>query len=156
MMMTTMRSATRALRLPLLAAALLCATAACDALVELSGGYTGPSPATDPLAAEAVTVADIRVDPQGRMELTLDRTRFVQAGDPHNVNRVVRALTTDENQQAVAALELREGERVVITTEFSYVTETGGEMNVPNWPGHDAMEYPISAHRIVSIARAAP
>jgi hypothetical protein len=155
-MMTTMRSATRTLRLPLLAAAVLCATAACDALADAVGAYTGPWPAEEPLAAEAVTVADIRVDPLGRMELMLDRTRFVQAGDPHNVNRVVRAHTTSENQQAVTALALREGERVVITTEFSHVTETGGEMNVPNWPGHDAMEYPVGAHRIVSITRAAP
>ncbi len=154
--MMTMRSASRALRLSLLAATLLCASAACDSLVELSGGYTGPPPATDPLAAEAVRIAEIRQSGTGPIELLLDRTRFVDARDPHNVNRVVKARTTPETQGAVAALALREGERVVITTEFSHVDETGGEMDVPNWPGHGAMEYPVSAHRIVSIARAAP
>ncbi|HYW13077.1 MAG TPA: hypothetical protein VE871_14050 [Longimicrobium sp.] len=151
-----MPSASRALRLPLLAAALLCASAACDAIVELSGGYTGPPPATDPLAAEAVRIAEISQSSGGPVVLLLDRTRFVEARDPHNVNRVVKARPTPETQAMVAALELREGERVVITTEYSHMDETGGEMDVPNWPGHSAMEYPVSAHRIVSITRAAP
>ncbi|HST63471.1 MAG TPA: hypothetical protein VLK84_32470 [Longimicrobium sp.] len=142
------------MRFPLLAATLMCASAACDSLVELSGGYTGPPPATDPLAAEAVRIAEIREMSGGQVELLLDRTRFVEARDPHNVNRVVKARPTAETQAAVAALGLREGERVVITTEYSHMDETGGEMDVPNWPGHSAMEYPVSAHRIVSLARA--
>jgi hypothetical protein len=154
--MMTMRSAFRTLRLPLLAATLLCASAACDEIVELSGGYTGPPPATEPLAAEAVRIAEIRQSSGGPVEFLLDRTRFVDARDPHNVNRVVKARTTPGTQAAVAALNLREGERVVITTEYSHMDETGGEMDVPNWPGHSAMEYPVSAHRIVSSARAAP
>lgn len=147
----------RSARLGLLVAALLCATAACgDFINGLSRGYVGPPPAHESTTNEVATLAEVRAGYQGQVVLILDRTRFVTAGDPHNVNRVVKAWTTPENQDQVTALNLRSGDRVLISTEFNGIDEAGGSMNVPNWPGHDALEYPISSHQITAIARVSP
>ena len=150
------RSTLRAGRLCIMALTLLSASAACDAFDRLSGGYVGPMPDDDPITSEAVTVASTYTAPGGHIRFVLDRTRYVDAGDPHDVNRVIEAMTTPENQAAVAALNLQRGDRVVISTEFIQIGEGGGSMNVPNWPGHDAMEYPIGLHRITTLQRAAP
>jgi hypothetical protein len=36
--------------------------------------------------------------------MVLDRTRFVSAGKPHHIDRVIYAYSLPENQAAVAAL----------------------------------------------------
>jgi hypothetical protein len=136
---------------------LLCTSAACDDFISgLSRGYVGPPPAHASIVDEVATLAEVRAGYQGQVVLILDRTRFASAGDPHNVNRVVKAWTTRENQHQVTALNLRSGDRVLISTEFNGIDEAGGSMNVPNWPGHDALEYPISSHQITSIERVSP
>lgn len=149
-----LRSTLRTARLLLAGVALLAVTAACDSLASSFGAYTGPPPATEPLSSELATVTWRYTSPDGTVSLYLDRARYVQAGDPHNVNRVIEARTTAENKDEVATLSLQVGDRVRISTEFSHVAEAGGDLNVRNWPGHDAMEYPIGSHRITAIERA--
>ena len=149
------RFALRALRWCIVPAALLSASA-CDAIVELSGGYVGPPPAQDAIVSEVAIVAEVRTTPGGQIVLVLDRVRFVEAGNPHDVNRVVRAWTTPENVEQVRALNLQRSDRVIISTGYNGIEEGGGSMNVSDWPGHDAMEYPVGSHRIISIQRASP
>lgn len=132
-------------------------SSACDDFFNgLSRGYVGPPPAHESITNEVVTVAEARRGYEGQVVLILDRARFVNTGDLHNVNRVVKAWTTRENQDQVTTLNLRSGDRVLISTEFNGIDEAGGSMNVPNWPGHDALEYPISSHQITSIERVSP
>lgn len=132
-------------------------TAGCgDLILSISGGYTGPQPAAESLTNEVAIVRQVREQYEGQIALILDRARYLDANDPHDVNRVVKAWTTRDNQEAVANLNLAPGERVVVSTEFTGVDETGGSLGVPNWPGHKAMEYPIGSHRIVQISRATP
>ena len=140
-----------------LAVLLACfALASCDGLLDrLTGAYHGPNPSTDPLIEESATVAGVYAGYQGKIYLTLDRQRFT-TNDPHHVDRVIQAWATEQTQDVLVSLALQRGETVILTTEYSGVVEGGGSMGVSNWPGHNAMEYPIAAHRILSIARAAP
>lgn len=141
----------------LLSLAGLLATTACDDLfLGISGGYTGPQPAREALTNETAIVRQARPSNDGQIVLILDRIRFTEANEPHDVNRVIKAWTSGDNQDSVAALSLAPGDRVVVSTAFSSVDETAGSLGVPNWPGHKAMEYPIGSHRIVEIARSAP
>ena len=151
-----LRPSLRSARLLVAGAALLAVTAACDSIAGMFGAYTGPPPARDALSSEVVKVAGTYTSPNGAITFHLDRTRFVEAGDPHNVNRVIVAHTTAENQESVTFLHLRAGDHARISTEFSHVAEAGGDMHVQNWPGHDALEYPVGAHRITSIERVVP
>lgn len=125
-----------------------------DMILRMSRGYTGPQPATEPLSEERAVVHRVRTQHQGQIALTVERVRFAVAGDPHNVNRVVETATTTETQEAVTALDLQSGDTVRISTEYIGVTEGAGSMGVPNWPGHQAMEYPIGLHLLTEIARA--
>ena len=112
-------------------------------------------PSTEGLVAESATVVGVFAAYQGQIHLTLDRQRFATS-DPHNVNRVIYAWATEETQGVLTELGLQRGEQVIVTTEFSSIEEGSGSMDVPNWPGHDAMEYPVGRHRILSITRASP
>jgi hypothetical protein len=152
-----MPSVPRSARLGLLGLVMATGSAGCDDFINgLSRGYVGPSPSRESITDEIATVAKGWEGYQGQIILILDRTRFVDAGDPHDVNRVIKAWTTSENQAQIAALQLMRGERVRISTEFSSIEEASGSMNVPNWPGHDAIEYPIGSHRITAISRVSP
>lgn len=124
-----------------------------DILGWLSGAYDGPRPNQDPLSSETVIVRSRA--PQSADRLLLDRVRYLEGGDPHNVNRVIYAVTS-EVQDQVDALGLQTGDRLVVSTRFQGIAETGDLKEVPNWPGHDYFEYPIAQHVLTSIARAAP
>lgn len=152
-----MRSASGAARSALVALAMLATLAGCDDLINgASRGYTGPQPAQEALAGETALVAQVRTGAPGQVVLILDRLRFVEAGRPHDVNRVVKVWTTAANQAEVGALGLGAGDRVTVSTAFVRIDEGGGAMGVDDWPGHDAMEYPIGAHQITAIARVSP
>lgn len=139
--------------LRLLALACMLAGAGCvDLIGRISGAYTGPQPEQVPLTNEVAVIRVVRPH-DAQLVLIVDRVRF--ANDAHNVNRVVKVWITPENQDAVAALNLAVGDRIVVSTAFSGIDETGGSLNTPDWPGHNAMEYPIGSHRIIQIARAA-
>jgi hypothetical protein len=42
---------------------------------------------------------------------------------------------------------------LVVTTDFSYVGETGGLKEVPGWPWERYFEQPIGIHDMVSVTR---
>jgi hypothetical protein len=141
-----------------LTAALLAsvATGACDSVfAALTGVYRGPRPAHENIESEVVIVRSINRQPSGVALLILDRIRYSENGDPHDVNRVVEALTT-QVQSAFDALNVRVGDRLVVSTSFIQVGETGDLREVPNWPGHDYAEYPIGLHYLTAVARATP
>lgn len=130
------------------------ASAGCgDILGWLSGAYQGPRPNQESLNAETVILrtAPTRVDDQ----LLLDRVRYLEGGNPHDVNRLIYAITPDVRAQ-LSALNLRAGDRLVVSTRFVQITETGDLGQVPDWPGHEYAEYPIALHALTAIARAAP
>ncbi|HEX8320250.1 hypothetical protein [Longimicrobium sp.] len=132
------------------------ATGACDSVFAvLTGVYRGPRPAHENIESEVVIVRSINRQPSGVALLILDRVRYSENGDPHDVNRVVEALTT-QVQSAFDALNVRVGDRLVVSTSFIQVGETGDLREVPNWPGHDYPEYPIGVHYLTAVAKAAP
>lgn len=132
------------------------ATTGCEGISNwLTGAYRGPEPGTEPLVNEVALVAGVYTPEQGRTNLRLDRLRYASR-DPHHVDRVISAWATQETQSAVDGLALHRGDTVVVTTAYRGVEETSGSNGVVDWPGHDAVEYPIGSHDIVSIARAGP
>ena len=116
--------------------------------------YRGPAPAAEGIAGELAVVRLVEVVPSGQTVLLIDRVRYLEAGEPHDVNRVVRAVSGEAMRDAVAALNLGRGDRVVISTQYQGTVTVVGSMTVPDWPGHDAYPYPIGFHAITAIARA--
>ena len=127
----------------------------CDTFGNLLFGeaYRGPRPAAEGLNGELAIVRRIDVTPRS-IVLLLDRQRYVDASDPHNVNRVVNASTANAGPEAVAALNLTRGDRIVVSTEYAGTVNTIGSMSIPDWPGHNAYEYPIGFHYLTAITRA--
>lgn len=140
----------------LLLGACAIATAGCDVLGRISGAYRGPLPAQEGISAEVAIIRSLRSDPEGGLEFVMDRVRYLDGGQAHDVNRVVRVRTTSANQAQVSALNLAQGERVVISTTFGYIGDAAELTEVPDWPGHRFYEYPIGVHILVSIARTGP
>jgi hypothetical protein len=129
-------------------------TASCgEVMGRLTRGYTGPQPSSDPLLDEIVVVRLLQTQAQGHISTIAERASFAAAGDPHNVNRVVRISTDASNQADVGALALKLGDTLVVSTRFLMMDEASGASGVPNWPGHKAMEYPISHHIFTSARR---
>ena len=151
--MTTPPSRTAIRWFTLLAALALPVLGGCDLAMRLTGGYAGPLPSTDDLVAETVIL--VGVQRHGSSALyTFDRRRFVEAGDPHNVNRVIQAWVNEEDAARFGELKLSRGASVIVTTRYSEVGEGGGSMGVDDWPGHNAMEYPVGVHSLLNITRA--
>jgi hypothetical protein len=125
------------------------AISGCD-FANITGAYRGPMPEKVGLAAEEVIVR--RIESEGR-HLIVDRVRY--AGDPHNVNRVV-SVNTSALQPQIDALNLQGEDRLVISTEFVQVGEIVDFPEVPNWPGHNYVEFPIGLHKLTAVARTAP
>ena len=115
--------------------------------------YRGPRPAQEDITNEVAIVRLVEASPSGGHVLLIDRVRYTEAGDPHNVNRVVRVGPGAELRDSVASLNLVRGDRVLISTRYTGFTNVIGSMSVPDWPGHTAYEYPISLHAITVIAR---
>ena len=141
-------------RLALLLACALPLTG-CDALGDaiLGENYSGPPPAAEGISGEVAVVRLIEMVPSGQSVLLVDRPRYVDAGDPHNVNRVVRVASGEAMRDPVAALNLQRGDRVVISTEYRGAVTVVGDLTVPDWPGHSAYEYPIGYHALTAISR---
>lgn len=142
------------LRTRFMAALAVCALAASgcgDVIDGLTGGYRGPLPAREGLSGETVIVRSISAGADSH-RLVLDRVRYLDAGDPHDVNRVILAYSMDLFAQ-VQALNPQPGDRLVVSTTFFQMGETGDLGEVPDWPGHDHVEFPIGAHHVTAIAR---
>lgn len=131
------------------------ATAACDILSDVMWGpsYEGPQPAAESIIGEYAVVRRINVPPSGPAVLLIDRVRFVEAGDPHNINRVVDVVAREAMREQVVALNLSRGDTVVISAEFTGIVTRVGSLPVPDWPGHRAYEYPMAYHALTEIAR---
>lgn len=144
---------TRLARYVLLLIVCMVGAASCGAILDrLTGTYTGPQPSTDPLQDEVVIVRRLS-QPVGRTQVLAERTRFAEARDPHNVNRVVLIATDTSSEAEVNDLAVQLGDTLVVSTRFIAITETGSSHGVPNWPGHNAMDYPISYHYFTSARR---
>lgn len=113
--------------------------------------YRGPRPTTESISQEVAVVRYGRTP--DKPSYIVDRMRFVEAGDPHDVNRVVWLYTTDATVDEVNALHLQPGDTITISTEYAGVREVGELTRVPNWPGHRYYEYPIATHRITAVKR---
>ncbi len=124
-----------------------------DVLDAASRNYRGPLPSSNAIANEEVIVRTIGPQFEGRVFVIVERERFAQAGDPHNVDRVVKIATTAATEGFIADLAIQTGDRLRISSEFSGFAEAGGSYGVPNWPGHRAMEYPIGLHLLTAVSR---
>jgi hypothetical protein len=127
---------------------------ACDAVGDLLFGpnYEGPPPAAEGISNEVAIVRNIHMVTGGAV-LLLDRVRYLDTGDPHNVNRVVRVSTGTAGPEAVAVLNLERGDRVVVSTQYRGTVNVAELASIPDWPGHRAHVYPIGFHFITVIAR---
>ncbi|HZG42615.1 MAG TPA: hypothetical protein VEY93_06605 [Longimicrobium sp.] len=66
-------------------------------------------------------------------------------------------VTSRDLHAAVAALELKPGDRVRISTRFLSFREAGAlGQHVPNWPFDRYDEYLLGLHALTSIERVAP
>lgn len=128
------------------------ALAGCDFVGRISGAYRGPSPAQEGITNEVVIIRSIQTGPQA-IRFLADRVRYVEDGDPHDVNRVVRAGTSLDNWEEVRDMNVAVGERVTISTRFAYIGDASDLDEVPDWPGHDFREYPIGVHVLTGISR---
>jgi hypothetical protein len=133
---------------------LLCGTAlsmaACD--LNLLGAYRGPQPSQEDITNEVVIVRSEYDSQLGQRQFIMDRVRFTEAGDPFNVDRVVRVSTTEATVAEVIEFGLQPGDRVTISTVYIGNRRVGALTEVPNWPGHRYHEYPIGSHLFTSVA----
>jgi hypothetical protein len=153
--MMTMRALLRIVGLAALIASAGVLAGGCSGIVDsISGRYRGPQPLSQGLSGETVVIRRVTVLPAGSAFI-VDRVRFVEAGDPHDINRVVEVVTTEATRNQVSGLNLRAGDRVILSTEFQSITTQVGALGIPDWPGPGRYEYPIGFHSITSVARAA-
>lgn len=115
--------------------------------------YKGPRPSTNGMVSEVAIVRYVEMPVLDQHSFIVDRTRFVDSGNPHDVDRVVWVFTNEATVAQVRALELQVGDTIVISTRYSGVREVGELTNIPNWPGHRYYEYPIGAHILTAVAR---
>lgn len=130
-------------------------TSACDVADRLIGAYRGPMPKQEAITNEVAIIRSVQSGP-GAVRFLADRVRYLEAGKPHDVNRVVLVVTTAANWEQVSAMALTAGERVTFSSEFLGNTDASDLREVPDWPGHDYLEYPIGQHVLTSIARTSP
>lgn len=125
-------------------------------LADLLPHYTGPQPDREHLTNERVVVRQLigsAIHPGKAGGFYGERTIFRDAGDPHNVNRVVYLAGGDLHAE-LAALDLQIGDTLLISTRYETTyydaVRTGA---VPDWPGHTHLEYPIARHTLTALVR---
>jgi hypothetical protein len=117
--------------------------------------YDGPMPSTEPVLDEVVVVRGIRGspgDPDRVHEFFADRVRFVEAGTPHDVNRIVLVETGD---LAPGLAGLQVGDSLLISTLYLRTVFTEVPPT-PDWPGHTHPDYPIGFHALQTVAPVGP
>jgi hypothetical protein len=93
----------------------------------------------------------------------LDRVRYLEAGDPYNVNRVAQIDVTKREPRVdlvVDSLQLQVGDTVVVSAKFygaadAYQYKGRGYLNdiVPQWPGHKRSAYQIPGYLLRKIEK---
>lgn len=130
----------------------------CDGIIGyVTATYTGPKPGSEPLQGEVVIIRNIATTPEGRIyAFHADRVRFVDAKDPHNINRVVDVRPADA-EGAFKALQPKVGDRMRISTQFQGIGEASGlEDKIPDWPYGKYIDYPVGVHTLTAAERVAP
>ena len=125
-----------------------------DLLVE----YHGPMPEKVGLVDELVVLREVLVsssypgEPGG---FYADRLRYVQNGQPHDINRIVN-VTSGPLQAQFAALNPQVGDTMRISTVYDRMYWAGVHGPVPDWPNGKLEEYPVGFHTLTAIRRAGP
>ena len=125
-----------------------------DLLVE----YDGPMPEKVGLVDELVVLREVQVstlrpgEPGG---FYADRVRYVQSGQPHDINRIVN-VTAASLQPQFAALNPQVGDTMRISTVYDQTYWAGVHGPVPDWPNGRLEEYPVGFHTLTAIRRAGP
>lgn len=140
-------------RLALLGSVSLWLAGCSDIMYAVTGAYRGPQPVAEGLSREEVVIRRV-TSVASNPAFVIDRVRYVQAGDPHDINRAAIVVATDATRAQVSALDLQPGDRVILSTTFNRVTTESGSLSIPNWPGPGRPEYPLGIHSIVAIVRA--
>lgn len=112
-------------------------------MASITGAFRGPPPAQEGISGEEVVIRRATAVDSASVFI-VDRVRYVEAGDPHNINRVVKVVTTEATRGQAAALNLQRGDRVVLTTAFGSITKEVGSLSIPDWPGPGRYEYPLT------------
>jgi hypothetical protein len=151
---TSVKKPSRTAAIALLGAAAL-AVAGCD-LGSILPHYTGPLPQKLPLVNERVVVRETipsSIFPGAVGGFYGERTQFTERGEPHNVNRVVY-VSGGARSADLAALGVDLGDTLLISTQYdtTYYTSVAPDA-VPDWPGHEHLEYPVGNHTLTAVAR---
>ena len=130
----------------------------CDNIFgSLTGAYGGPRPESEPLREETVVIRTLTTTSDGRIySFHADRIRFVDAKDPHNINRVVDVRPANA-EGTLNALQPKVGDRIRISTQFFGVGEASGlEDKIPDWPYGKYIDYPVGVHLLTAVERTTP
>ncbi|HLL83011.1 MAG TPA: hypothetical protein VK420_10180 [Longimicrobium sp.] len=146
------RTGSRPARLPVrraMWAAAALVLAACDE------GLLGPRPSERGLDRERVVVRSAEPLPGVQVrEYLLDRLRFLDAGDPHHVDRVIRGQGLLPWPR-LDSLGIAVGDTLLVTTRFERADRVYGlTAPIPDWPGHDARSYLLGTHTVTEVEKA--
>ncbi|HEX8453720.1 MAG TPA: hypothetical protein VF647_16580 [Longimicrobium sp.] len=129
--------------------------AAALALAACGEGLLGPRPSETGLARERVVVRTAEPLPGIPVrEYLLDRLRYLDARDPHNVNRIIRGQA-DLPWPRLDSLGVAVGDTLVVSTRFERSDRVYGlNVTIPDWPGHGARSYLVGTHTITEVEKA--
>lgn len=90
----------------------------------------------------------------------MDRIRYLEVGDPYNVNRIV-LVSSGELRPLVESFKLQVGDTVVVSTKYQGLEEAyqysssgfSDQPLAPQWPGHNRHIYSISSHVLQKIEK---
>lgn len=148
--MNTSTRSRRRLIAVLMAAGLSMTAGGCNSILDV---YTGPQPEQVGISGEEVVVRRVTAADSVSV-LIVDRVRYVEAGDPYNINRVLKVVTTAATQDDAVALGLQPGDRVILSTAFGSIVRQAGSLSTPDWPAPGWYEYPIGFHSATAITDA--
>ena len=125
------------------------------ALAACGEGLLGPRPSETGLDRERVVVRSAEPLPGTRVrEYLLDRLRYLDARDPHSVNRIIRGQAYLPWPR-LDSLAVTVGDTLVVTTRFERADRVYGlNASIPDWPGHDARSYLLGTHTVTEVEKA--
>jgi hypothetical protein len=129
-------------------AALALSTACADLL-----GIDNEMPSTEGLKQERVVVRGIqKLEGVPVREYVLDRVRYVEAGKPHSVDRVIRAQATLPSDE-LDALAVMVGDTLLATTRYVDINRVySAPAPIPNGR-EDSGSYLIGLHAVITLKK---